>query len=74
MEFSQDTMVTSRILGLQWNSSTDCFRINPKDELIVTKRALLSEIAKVFDPLGWLTSITISLKIIFQKTWLTTVG
>lgn len=76
LKFTDESPICTKVLGLQWNASNDCFsfRITLKDELTVTKRSLLSQIAKIFDPLGWLSPITISLKIIFQKTWLTAVG
>ena len=35
----------------------------------VTKRQMLSDISKIFDPLGWLSPVTIQLKQMMQKTW-----
>ena len=35
----------------------------------LTKRTLLSEISKIFDPLGWLSPLTTKLKILFQDVW-----
>ena len=34
-----------------------------------TKRKLLPEIAKIFDPLGWIAPITIILKMLMQAIW-----
>ncbi|CAH4038465.1 unnamed protein product [Pieris brassicae] len=34
-----------------------------------TKRALLSDISKLFDPLGWLAPAITAMKIIFQEVW-----
>lgn len=34
-----------------------------------SKRSLLSDISKVFDPLGWLSPVTTKLKLIFQNVW-----
>ncbi|CAH2101847.1 unnamed protein product [Euphydryas editha] len=64
----------SKTLGLSWNDSTDTFHFicetphNKKNETY-TKRRLLSEISKIYDPLGWLSPITIQAKLIFQKLW-----
>ena len=35
----------------------------------LTKRKLLSAIATVYDPLGWLSPVTIQMKILFQDSW-----
>lgn len=35
----------------------------------MTKRSLLSDISKIFDPLGWLSPITTKLKLLFQAVW-----
>lgn len=34
-----------------------------------TKRYLLSEISKLFDPLGWLAPLSTKLKLLFQILW-----
>ena len=58
-------------LGVVWYPSRDvfCFRYNGSFETASTKRKLLSEIAKIFDPLGWIAPITITLKMLMQATW-----
>lgn len=40
------------------------------DDCIYTKREVLSRIAKLFDPAGWLAPIVIQAKIIMQKIWM----
>nr|XP_029710301.1 uncharacterized protein LOC109422104 [Aedes albopictus] len=35
-----------------------------------TKRQLLSDSCKLFDPFGWLAPVTVKVKIIFQQLWL----
>ena len=61
-----------KALGVVWYSSRDvfCFRYNEIFETGSTKRKLVSEIAKIFDPLGWIAPITITLKMMMQATWL----
>ncbi|GFW40651.1 integrase catalytic domain-containing protein [Trichonephila clavipes] len=57
-----------KILGIIWNSKEDTFRINisPPNEVRSTKRQLLSTIANIYDPLGFLSPTTIQLKILMQ--------
>ncbi|XP_073831041.1 uncharacterized protein [Musca autumnalis] len=60
-----------KTLGLQWNPTTDCFTFNMEinNEDKVTKRLALSNLAKNFDPLGWLTPVTVTAKIFIQRLW-----
>lgn len=61
-----------KVLGLGWHSSDDCFAFSGYEfgsELVCTKRVVLSMIARLFDPLGFLNPFTISLKIAFQDLW-----
>ncbi|KMQ87989.1 hypothetical protein RF55_12602, partial [Lasius niger] len=59
-------------LGLLWNPEADCFSfaVSRPDEGAVTKRSILAQTARLFDPLGWLTPVTIRDKITIQSTWL----
>lgn len=59
-------------LGLQWHPSIDAFSYAiPVVEIqTITKRAVLSLTARLFDPLGWLASVVVRAKILFQSTWL----
>ena len=62
-----------RILGLSWDTEVDCFVFQFADlisfvnSLPPTKRSLLKVSAKIFDPLGFLSPITIGAKILFQQ-------
>ena len=63
---------TIRTLGITWQPQKDHFKFTctlPKINLPVTKRQILSEIAKLFDPIGWLTPITSKAKIWIQRLW-----
>ena len=63
---------TVRTLGITWQPQKDHFKFTctlPKINPPVTKRQILSEIAKLFDPIGWLTPITIKAKIWIQRLW-----
>ncbi|GFU75555.1 integrase catalytic domain-containing protein [Trichonephila clavipes] len=60
VEFSKDSNESSKVLGLFWNSSNDTFGFQPSLELTppLTKRRILSESSKIFDPLGLLSPCT----------------
>ncbi|CAG7785610.1 unnamed protein product, partial [Allacma fusca] len=67
-----DSDNTVKTLGLQWNPATDMFSFSvnlPLRRPLHTKRTLLSDISKIFDPMGWLAPITIRTKILFQSLW-----
>ncbi len=70
LSFSSETSVS--LLGLSWNPSTDSFGIklslSPLPDNL-TKREMLSRAASIFDPLGFLSPVTITSKIILQELW-----
>lgn len=71
--FELDQPNTVKALGLEWNTVDDCFsfKINfDNTKIVVTKRSLLSDAAKLYDPLGWLAPTTVIAKIEFQNLWL----
>ncbi|GFY33090.1 gag-pol protein [Trichonephila clavipes] len=63
---------TVKTLGILWHPASDVFyfKITPLSfEGTLTKRTLLSTIAKTFDPLGWLSPTTIQYRTIMQRMW-----
>lgn len=63
-----------KVLGVSWNRETDCFEYTvnlPKPKQPVTKRQILSEISKLYDPLGWISPVVVIAKMIMQKLWKT---
>ena len=68
---------TLKTLGIRWNPSEDDFQftVNHVTELAddlskcVTKRELLSDSLKIFDPMGWLAPVLLKLKELMQVTW-----
>ena len=48
------------------------FTVSPLN--IFTKRTLLSDIARIFDPLGYIAPVTFQLKLLFQLTWINKLG
>ncbi|XP_072934851.1 uncharacterized protein [Epargyreus clarus] len=66
-----------RILGLTWDRKDDEFKVTvnlPEMRYPITKRSVLSDVARLFDPFGWLAPVVISAKIFIQKLWLCSLG
>ncbi|XP_058817384.1 uncharacterized protein LOC131680690 [Topomyia yanbarensis] len=61
-----------KTLGLLWNPSSDelAFRINPiQTQTAITKRHILSEMSKIYDPLGLLAPATLVSKLLMRELW-----
>ena len=61
-----------KILGLYWNRTLDCFSyegLEISEDIVLTKRMVLSFIARLFDPLGFVTPFVVRLKCVFQQLW-----
>ena len=69
--FTDKCDFTIRTLEISWNPVTDDFsyKFSANELTIWTKRTLLSETAKLYDPLGWISPIVLKLKAVFQETW-----
>ncbi|XP_046396398.1 uncharacterized protein LOC124163497 isoform X1 [Ischnura elegans] len=66
--FANDSIFA--VLGLNWQPSEDCFNFNVKIDQKVeqwTKRLVLSKVAKLFDPLGWIAPVIIWPKTVFNR-------
>lgn len=60
-----------KTLGLLWNAGKDIlqYKVNIEHSPKTTKRAVLSAIAQIFDPLGLLGPVLVNAKIILQSMW-----
>ncbi|XP_018405248.1 PREDICTED: uncharacterized protein LOC108781691 [Cyphomyrmex costatus] len=62
-----------KILGIAWCPSSDEYKFTvhcePLSDQQYTKRSILSIIARLYDPLGWISPIIITAKIIMQSLW-----
>lgn len=69
-----DTSVSNiiSILGISWNTITDsfCIKISLSETNVFTKRSILSEIAQLYDPIGFISPVIVVAKQIMQKLWL----
>ncbi len=75
------TVTEEKILGVHWDTKKDTLtfksKISDKDgtqrvnikEMALTKRSLLSQIARTFDVLGLLSAFIIAAKIMLQTLW-----
>ena len=67
----------TKTLGIEWNANLDHFRLTVaflQETDNMTKRALVSDIAKTFDVLGWFSPSTIKAKILLQRVWESKIG
>ncbi|XP_017475919.1 PREDICTED: uncharacterized protein LOC108366124 [Rhagoletis zephyria] len=68
---------STKTLGIKWNALNDEFlySIDPlPDSNVATKRQILSSVAKLFNPAGWLTPMMIQAKMLLQQLWMEGTG
>ena len=62
-----------KVLGLCWNIKRDKLSLYSRPEPVsrtpVTKREILCHTSSVFDPLGLVTPVTITAKLLLQELW-----
>ena len=62
-----------KVLGMHWDSEADTLSVKPVKMLemsFVTKRTVLKQVAKFFDPLGMFAPVTLKGKLFSQKLWI----
>ena len=61
-----------KVLGVIWDHEQDIFTFNvhPPGEITLTKRTVLSYIARIYDPIGIAAAFLIRAKIGMQRLWL----
>lgn len=67
----------TKTLGICWNPKTDVFSFEVKwiaEEEATTKRKLLSQASRLYDPLGWIAPVMIKAKMIMQAAYVTELG
>ncbi|XP_044573965.1 uncharacterized protein LOC123258153 [Drosophila ananassae] len=72
-----DDQSTAKTLGIRWQANKDEFFFAPSDitpKAVLSKREVLSQIARLFDPAGWLAPFVIRAKIFMQEIWLQQLG
>ena len=65
-----------KALGLAWNSRTDTMStaVQLPSSFSSTKRGIISDVARTFDVLGWITPVLIVMKVLFQQLWQLKIG
>ncbi|XP_062714757.1 uncharacterized protein LOC134291264 [Aedes albopictus] len=69
-----------KVLGILWDPRSDDFLFSIKspnfdaESESNTKRSILSEIAKLYDPLGFLAPVIVLAKLLMQQLWRSKVG
>ena len=60
-----------KTLGVSWNPNTDTinFEVKSSETKSYTKRVVLSNISRLFDPLGLASAVTIRARIALQEIW-----
>ena len=75
IQFDGENNVSIKILGLHWLPSVDMFSFKTMPmESCITKRTVLSQIAKLFDPLGFAAPAILYAKCFMQKLWCQKLG
>ncbi|XP_043862279.1 uncharacterized protein LOC122756521 [Drosophila santomea] len=72
-----DAESTAKTLGIRWRAKSDEFYFVPPEIVVepsYTKREVLSQIARLFDPAGWLAPFIIRSKMFMQEIWLQNLG
>lgn len=72
LTISDQDEVYTKTLGIEWHSVLDHFRLSVSSHpshSTLTKRALVSDIAKTYDVLGWFAPVIIKAKILLQRVW-----
>ncbi|KAG5860980.1 hypothetical protein JTB14_020063 [Gonioctena quinquepunctata] len=68
LDLEPDSVI--KILGLQWNPVSDSFTYEVKPlNKPCTKRSILSELARIYDPLGFLSPVVLFIKNLIQILW-----
>ncbi|GFS81105.1 integrase catalytic domain-containing protein [Trichonephila clavipes] len=69
--FSTDIDISVKTLGISWKPFEDCFvfKVSVSAKHIYTKREVLSVIAKLYDPLGFLGPVIAKAKVFLQQLW-----
>ncbi|XP_027849396.2 uncharacterized protein LOC114128975 [Aphis gossypii] len=73
--FDEPTSDYTKVLGLKWEPKNDtiAYQYQP-NPVRYSKRAILSEIARIYDPIGLLTPVITNLKRLMKYLWALRIG
>lgn len=72
LDSSGDSTAYVKVLGVTWDSEADVFTFSAADlpkPVHCSKRVVLSLLARVFDPLGFILPFTVNARFLFQDVW-----
>jgi len=70
LQFDDDKARQVQVLGIKWNSNENTFNYSVSLlKFVSSKRSMLSVIARIFDPIGFLSSIIFYAKHQLQRVW-----
>ncbi|XP_074653606.1 uncharacterized protein LOC141907762 [Tubulanus polymorphus] len=67
-----ENSLTIDSLGIRWDTDRDTLSLKPKfidADVPLTKRVVIQNLSKIYDPLGLITPLTIKAKIFAQNLW-----
>ena len=67
-----DDEIVNKTLGIIWDPKGDVFGFKIKlhcTPVKLTKREILSRLASIYDPIGWLAPVILPCKLILQRLW-----
>ncbi|GFR29268.1 integrase catalytic domain-containing protein [Trichonephila clavata] len=69
--FSAESDLSVKTLGISWKPLQDCFvfKVSILSKSSFTKREVLSVIARLYDPLGFLGPVLTKAKVLLQRLW-----
>lgn len=68
LDLDHDLLPVERVLGVQWCIQSDAFKFKIMvQDRPLTRRGILSVISSIYDPLGILSPVVLSAKIILQE-------
>ncbi|XP_074653640.1 uncharacterized protein LOC141907799 [Tubulanus polymorphus] len=73
LKIQDNVLPKTKVLGVYWKAESDTFeyQVNvPEYHDSITKREVLSYIARIFDPMGLIAPKVLEAKIILQEIWL----
>ena len=75
LDLDNDDLPIERTLGVVWDAERDEFTFKIKRrEVSITKRAILSDLSQLFDPLGLAAPVVFKAKLIMKMIWESEIG
>ena len=72
LQNNETNQLVTKMLGIGYETTSDQFHycFQPMGEAVLTKARILSEIASIYDPIGWIGPVVLKAKLFMKKLWL----